>query len=162
MWVPVAPVDLDDFPQAREHHIRRTGESADVQPVAVAHSMNEAAHEHLGRRILAPDAPHVLASPLWWESIRNRPAPALRSHPMKTSHRRTYTAAPWFCDTCPITDTRQQPGCTGRFQAAASIPPVKHRSCQLEQTGPATLDVTTSGRWVPSDDCPGRAWITAS
>src|ERR1035437_5048717 len=87
MWVPVAPVDLDDFPQAREHHIRRTGESADVQPVAVAHSMNEAAHEHLGRRILAPDAPHVLASPLWWESVHNRPAPFLSGPAISLSKR---------------------------------------------------------------------------
>lgn len=71
MRVPIAPIDLNDFSKTREDEVRRPRESADVQPVPVAHAVNQPTHGHLGRRILAADAPHVLTSTLWWESVRN-------------------------------------------------------------------------------------------
>lgn len=48
VWVPVAPEYLDDFPKAREDHVGTTGENPDVEPVAIAHLVNQPAHGHLG------------------------------------------------------------------------------------------------------------------
>ena len=48
MWVPVAAIDLNDLPQARKDQVRASGESAHMQPVAVAHPVNQPAYGHLG------------------------------------------------------------------------------------------------------------------
>jgi hypothetical protein len=62
--MPKTALNLYDFPQSREDQIRPARKGVDVQPIAKAHPVDEPAHDHLGRRILASDTPHILTAPL--------------------------------------------------------------------------------------------------
>jgi hypothetical protein len=63
--MPKAALHLNDLLQSRENQIWPAGERVDVKSVTKAHPVHEPPDGHFGRRVLASDAPHVLASPLW-------------------------------------------------------------------------------------------------
>lgn len=52
MHVPKTPADEDDLPQPWKHQIGIAGQGSDMQPIAIAHRVDQAADDHLRRRVL--------------------------------------------------------------------------------------------------------------
>ena len=49
--MPKTAVDVDDFAEAREDHVRRAGQRLDVKAEAKAETMGESAHEQFRGRV---------------------------------------------------------------------------------------------------------------
>jgi hypothetical protein len=49
--VPKTPVDVDYFPQSREHEVGRAGEGSDMQAVTIPKGMNKVTDYQLGRSV---------------------------------------------------------------------------------------------------------------
>ena len=65
MLMPETAMHENHLPSRREDEVRLARQVSTVQPVPVAHRMQEAPHGHFGLHSLGPDARHDLASTLW-------------------------------------------------------------------------------------------------
>src|SRR6185437_13719876 len=74
MLVPEAAVDEDHLAAAGKHQVRRAGQVAAVQTVAVAGAVDQAADEQLRLSVLAADARHDRASLRFGERVHFREA----------------------------------------------------------------------------------------
>lgn len=69
MQVPETSVNENDFRLFGKHNIRASGKIGSMEPVAEPATMKKTSNLALRLRILALDAPHVLASAIWWYVI---------------------------------------------------------------------------------------------
>ena len=65
MLMPETAMHENHLPSRREDEVWLARQVSTVQPVPVAHRMQEAPHGHFGLHSLGPDARHDLASTLW-------------------------------------------------------------------------------------------------
>ena len=88
MLVPKAPSHLNDALEPRQHDVRFSGETGDVQAKTKSHSMHDPPNRHFRRRILGPDLAHVLRTSFWREAVghtarsRGRSQMSLRRLPL--------------------------------------------------------------------------------
>jgi len=62
--VPVAAEHLNDLPEAWKHKIRAAGEVTNVQPIPVAHRVDQPSNDQFWCSVFARDMRHVTASSL--------------------------------------------------------------------------------------------------
>src|ERR1039458_6012996 len=68
--VPKAAPNFDDLLEPRENHVWLAGQRSNMEPVAVAHPMDQPADGQLRRCVLWPDHPHVCGTTLWGERVQ--------------------------------------------------------------------------------------------
>jgi hypothetical protein len=77
MPVPEAAVHENDLSSARKHEVRGARQAADVESVPEAERVDESPNDHLGFRILAPDARHIEPSLGGGEDVHHGQASAI-------------------------------------------------------------------------------------
>lgn len=87
MSVPKATVDKDGLAARAEDKVWLAGEVLAVEPVSIAHCVNQPAHDHLGSRVRRLDRPHDVAADgiSWCRRFRHSPLRRMQRRPAPDS-----------------------------------------------------------------------------
>lgn len=69
MAMPEAAMNENHLAPATKYEVWATRKALIVKPIAIAHAMNETAHQHLGLGVLAPNTAHPFGTGFGCESV---------------------------------------------------------------------------------------------